>query len=57
MAWAKESKLTPIIDNALGYISAWESTEHNWNDLTTAYYGGAPWVKDAKPSSLWAKEA
>ena len=56
MAWIKESKTVPIIDNALGYISTWDSTEHNWNALTTSYYGGAPWVKDTKPVSSWVIE-
>ena len=57
MAWTRETTVNPIIDATLGLVTTWNGTEFIWNQLTTAYFGGVPWIKEAKSASGWTKEA
>ena len=57
MAWVRESKTNPIIDATLGLVTTWSGTEFIWNQLTTAYFGEVPWIKEAKSAAGWTKES
>ena len=56
MAWTKESKTNPIIDDALGALTTWNGTEFIWSEITTAYCLRL-WAKETKSASGWTKEA
>ena len=55
MAWARESKTGPIIDNSLGVLTTWDATMFKWDNLTSAYWLRL-WSRGAKPSAGWVKE-